>query len=222
VNSQRPQPVETDVSALADRLRALESSAPRTIVGLCGPPGAGKSTLARQLVARLGPGEAVVVPMDGFHLANRMLEELGIAERKGAPETFDVDGYASLLGRLAHQEDAVVYVPEFRRDLEESYAGSRAVPRGVPLVITEGNYLLMRDQGWQRARGHVQEVWYLEVDDDVRRERLLARHRQFGRSAEEARAWTERVDEPNARMIAATTPYADLIVRLPADATVAG
>jgi pantothenate kinase len=204
---------------LIDRLRAFASTSRRTIVGVCGPPGAGKSTLAHQLVTALG-ATAALVPMDGFHLANRVLEDLGIAERKGAPETFDVDGYAAVLGRLANQEDAVVYVPEFRRDLEESLAGSMAVPREVPLVITEGNYLLMRDHAWRRARAHVQEVWYLEVDDHVRRQRLQARHRQFGRTAAQARAWAERVDEPNARAIAATAPYADLVVRLPTDVDV--
>jgi pantothenate kinase len=218
VNPQRLQSAEDRLSALVDRLREFATESPRTIVGLCGPPGVGKSSLARQLVAALGPDVAAVVPLDGFHLANRVLDELGIADHKGAPPTFDVDGYAAMLGRLATPDDAVVYAPEFHRDLEESYAGSLAVPRKVPLVVTEGNYLLLPDPRWRRARAHLHEVWYLELDDQVRRERLIARHRSFGRTESEARAWVEQVDEPNARRIAATAAYADLVVGLPADA----
>jgi pantothenate kinase len=214
VNRRHPQTVvDATVQSLADRLRVLSAAAPRTIVGLCGPPGAGKSTLAGQLAEAIGPQAAVVVPMDGFHLANQVLADLGLAERKGAPETFDVYTYVATLARLADPSEPVVYVPEFRRDLEESFAGALAVPREVPLVITEGNYLLLPDGAWPRARAHMDEVWYLDVDDATRRERLVARHRRHGRSEQEASAWVDRVDEPNARVIAASAPYADLRIR---------
>ncbi|KQX70083.1 hypothetical protein ASD06_01910 [Angustibacter sp. Root456] len=201
------------MQSLADRLRVLSAAAPRTIIGLCGAPGAGKSTLAAELVRELGPRLAVVVPMDGFHLANQVLRDLGLAGRKGAPETFDVHAYVATLRRLSERADPVVYVPEFRRELEESFASALAVPREVPLVITEGNYLLLDDGAWPKARAYLDEVWYLDVDERVRRERLVARHRRHGRSLDEASEWVARVDEPNAAVIAATAPAADLRVR---------
>jgi pantothenate kinase len=214
VNRKSPQLVgDATVHSLADRLRVLSAAAPRTIVGLCGAPGAGKSTLAAELAHELGPHVAVVVPMDGFHLANQVLRDLGLADRKGAPETFDVHAYVATLRRLADRSDPVVYVPEFRRELEESFASALAVPRDVPLVITEGNYLLLPDGAWPLARAYLDEVWYLDVDEQARRERLVARHRRHGRSREEALAWVAQVDEPNALAIAATAPSADVRIR---------
>ncbi|MGN6611281.1 MAG: nucleoside/nucleotide kinase family protein [Angustibacter sp.] len=214
MNRRDPQSVgDATVQSLADRLRVLSASAPRTIVGLCGAPGAGKSTLAAELVDELGPGVAVVVPMDGFHLANQVLRDLGLADRKGAPETFDVHAYVAVLRRLVDRTDPVVYVPEFRRELEESFASALAVPRDIPLVLTEGNYLLLPDGAWPRARALMDEVWYLDVDEHTRRERLVARHCRHGRSRAEALDWVARVDEPNAVAIAATAPSADVRIR---------
>jgi pantothenate kinase len=214
VNREYPQSVgDATVQSLADRLRVLSAAAPRTIVGLCGAPGAGKSTLAAGLVRELGPAAAVVVPMDGFHLANQVLRDLGLADRKGAPETFDVHAYVATLRRLSERTDPVVYVPEFRRELEESFASALAVPRDVPLVITEGNYLLLPEGAWPRARSLMDEVWYLDVDEPTRRERLVERHRRHGRSRDEALEWVARVDQPNAVAIAATARFADVRIR---------
>lgn len=131
-----------EFTELEQRARALAASGTRRILGIAGPPGAGKSTLAARLAQELGPELAVVVPMDGFHLARAELERLGRADRKGAPDTFDAAGYAALLTRLRTPGSAAVYAPAFDRSLEEPVAGSIPVGTGVGLVITEGNYLL--------------------------------------------------------------------------------
>ncbi len=176
---------------------------PRRLLGLVGPPGSGKSTVAQALADALGSA-AVVVPMDGFHLAQTELERLQRAHRKGAPDTFDSAGYVALLRRLRQPvPDEVVYAPTFDRSLEEPIAGAVPVPHDVPLVITEGNYLLLPDGHWAHVAPLLDEVWYVDVPDDLRRERLIRRHQQHGRSAEAARAWVESTDEPNARQIAA-------------------
>ena len=189
--------------ALIERLEQLVSG-PRQLLGVVGPPGAGKSTLANLMAEAVGD-RAQAVPMDGYHLAQMELERLGLAHRKGAPDTFDAAGYTALLRRLRHQPPhETVYAPDFRRDIEEPVAGALPILACTPLVITEGNYLLLDDDpAWAPVVGLLDEVWYLQVDADLRRQRLAARHMQFGRTREQALAWMAQTDEPNARRIEA-------------------
>lgn len=195
------------------RVRALLSGGRRKLLGLVGAPGAGKSTLAEALRQAFA-GAAQVVPMDGFHLANRELQRLGRQARKGAPDTFDAAGYAALLRRLRNQApEEVVYAPEFRREIEEPVAGAIAVLPGTQLVITEGNYLLLDEGPWAAVAPLLDEVWYVDVDDALRTGRLARRHEQFGRDAQAAQDWVARVDEPNARLIAATRARAQHLFR---------
>ena len=195
-------------------LESLLADGRRRLLGLVGAPGSGKSTLARALEQAL-PGRAQVVPMDGFHLAQVELQRLGRAERKGAPDTFDSAGYVALLQRVREQRaDEIVYAPEFRREIEEPVAGAIAVLPQTQLVITEGNYLLLQEDSWAEVAPLLDEVWFVEVDDALRVERLVRRHQQFGRSAEEARAWVAQTDEPNARRIAATRERAHRVIRI--------
>jgi pantothenate kinase len=191
-------------AACIERVQTLLANGGRRMLGIVGPPGSGKSTLADALCNALPPGQAIVVPMDGFHLANSELERLHRRQRKGAPDTFDAAGYAALLKRLRERSDEVVYAPAFRREHEEPIAGAIAVPADTPLIITEGNYLLLDHGPWHAVSGLLDEVWYVNAPDTVRRERLAARHRRFGRSAAEALAWVQQSDEPNARLIEAT------------------
>jgi pantothenate kinase len=194
-----------------ERVQDLLADRQRKILGLVGPPGAGKSTLAVALQREFA-ALSQVVPMDGFHLANVELQRLGRADRKGAPDTFDTGGYLSLLQRLRQQDKGeIVYAPEFRRDLEEPIAGAIAVHAKTQLVITEGNYLLHDEGAWASIAGLLDEVWFVDVDDGLRNDRLVQRHRQFGRSQEAALAWVAGTDEPNARLIAATKTRADVL-----------
>ncbi|MFF6793368.1 nucleoside/nucleotide kinase family protein [Streptomyces filamentosus] len=197
---------------LVGRARGLARAGGRRILGITGAPGAGKSTLAGRIVERLD-GLAVLVPMDGFHLAGAELARLGRAGRKGAPDTFDAAGYAALLARLrAPRPGTVVYAPAFDRALEEPVAGSVPVPPEVPLVVTEGNYLLHDDGPWAEVRPLLDETWYLDLPDAVRVPRLVARHVRFGKDPDEAARWVARSDEANARLIARSRGRADLVV----------
>ncbi|WP_370538396.1 nucleoside/nucleotide kinase family protein [Ideonella sp.] len=197
------------------RARALLARGGRRLLGLAGPPGAGKSTVAALLLAELGD-QAQIVPMDGFHLAQAELERLGRAGRKGAPDTFDAAGFVSLLQRLRTPVPGeTVYAPEFRREIEEPIAGALAVPPELPLLIVEGNYLLLENGAWAGVRPLLDECWHVAVDQDQRLAQLIARHQRHGRSAEDARAWALGNDEPNARLVEAAAGRADWQLRWP-------
>lgn len=180
------------------------------VLGLTGSPGAGKSTFAAAVAAAYG---GVVVPLDGFHLADVALDRRGLRERKGAPETVDAEGYAALLGRVRERRH-VVLAPSFDRDLEQPLAGALPVPPDAPLVVTEGNYLLLDAPGWREARALLDAVWHVRIDEALREERLVARHVRFGKAPEAARAWVARVDAPNAALVEAASGRADRVLDL--------
>ncbi len=189
----------------------------RVIVGVVGPPAAGKSTFADALAAAAAARSGltvVVVGMDGFHLANSELARLGLADRKGAPETFDADGFVQLLRRLrAADPGAAVYAPRFDRAANESIGAAVPVGPEVRLVVVEGNYLLLPEPPWSAVAELLDLVLYLDVADGVRQESLLRRHRDRGLESEAARDWVFRNDEANARLIAGTRDRADLVLR---------
>lgn len=197
-----------DLAALVQRATELAAAGERRLLGVTGAPGAGKSTVTAALVEALGPERAVVVPMDGFHLADPVLHALGRRDRKGAPDTFDVEGYVHLLRRLRAAAD-VVYAPCFRRELEMAEAGAVPVPASVPLVVTEGNYLLT----WPSVHAELDEVWYVDVSDDERQRRLVARREGHGDDPAAARAWATGPDQRNAELVAASRHLADLVVQ---------
>ncbi|RKW71386.1 nucleoside/nucleotide kinase family protein [Galactobacter caseinivorans] len=213
--------VPVTLDQLVDRALQLALSGRRTILGIAGAPGAGKSTLAEALVKRLGPVLAVFVPMDGFHLSNTVLDSLGLRASKGAQNTFDAHGYVHLLQRLAQQPesaaaglDGIIYAPEFDRALDSSIGSAVPVQATTPLVVTEGNYLLLDDAPWNVASQVCAELWFLAPDEDERVSQLTARHERFGRSAEEARQRSLGSDQHNAEMINATAHRATHVFRL--------
>jgi pantothenate kinase len=203
--------MRVSVDDLVAAARGLVSPGERRFLGITGAPGAGKSTVAELVVAGLGE-DAVLVSMDGFHLSNTELRRLGRLERKGASDTFDAAGYVNLLERLHARTDAVVYAPWFDRSLEESIGSAIPVPADVPLIVTEGNYLLADGPEWGRISPLLDECWYVEPGDDVRLQRLVARHQRFGRSLEEARDRSYGSDGRNAELIAATRSKATRII----------
>lgn len=191
------------------------------VIGVVGTPGAGKTTLVESLVRELNKDTTdpehqafAHVPMDGFHLSDQELARLGLLNRKGAPESFDVYGYAATLQRLRSRREAVVYAPGFERTLEQPIAGLIPVFPSATTILTEGNYLLLDRPDWQQVRNQCNEIWYCEQEDDLRIQRLIQRHIQFGKTPAEAESWVHTVDEKNAELIRSTRANADLVVTL--------
>ncbi|HET7305786.1 MAG TPA: nucleoside/nucleotide kinase family protein, partial [Segeticoccus sp.] len=199
-----------DVEEALRRAGELGRRDRRTVLGVTGPPGAGKSTLAEAVVDAV-PG-SVLVGMDGFHLAHSALADLGLVEVKGAPRTFDAAGYVALLRRIREQRGETVWAPQFRREVEDAIAGAVPVRPGTRLVVTEGNYLLLPDEPWCRVPELLDEVWYVDAAEELRRRRLAERHRRYGRSEQEAWARTTGSDEANAELVRATRGRADVVV----------
>lgn len=204
--------IELTVDEAIDRAATL-AAAGRTLIGIAGCPGAGKSTLSGAITGSVP--SSVVVPMDGFHMLNEDLVRLGRRDRKGAPDTFDADAYIAMLDRLRCQKSEIVTAPRYDRAASAPVADAIAVGPDVALVITEGNYLLIDQSPWTAVRSLLDEVWFVDVDDTIRVPRLIARHIEFGKSADEAREWVMRSDEANAAVVAATRDRADVVVRLP-------
>jgi len=192
------------------------ASESRAVLGIAGSPGAGKSTLVDELLDRIravkGDDWVAHIPMDGFHLADAQLDRIGARGRKGAPDTFDAAGYAHLLERVRREVDEPVYVPGFDRTLEQPLAAALVVLPSAQLVVTEGNYLLLDDPHWERARRAMAAVWFVASEETMRVERLVARHIQFGKSPHDARAWVATTDQRNAELVAATVGSADRVI----------
>lgn len=206
-------PVEVTLDDLERDAAALLEGGRRAVLGIVGAPAAGKSTTAAALAARFGD-RAALVGMDGWHLAHTELLRLGRAERKGAPDTFDAAGFVALLRRVRADDGSVVYAPEFRREIEDAIASAVPIGPGARLVVVEGNYLLHDEPPWDQVLPLLDACWFVDVDEDVRIERLVARHVFFGRSEEEARARSLGSDQRNAELIARTAARATRVVRL--------
>jgi pantothenate kinase len=205
----RALPIEQAI----ERARRHAASGRRRLIGIAGPPGGGKSTLASRIVEELGD-LARLVRMDGFHLAQAELVRLGREDRKGAIDTFDVAGYVALLRRLRGGADDVVYAPEFRRDIEEPIAGAVAVPREVPVVVTEGNDLLVDEGEWGAVRALLDETWFVTTTEETRLRWLIRRHIEYGKAPDAARAWALGTDQRNAQLVQATKARADALVHV--------
>jgi pantothenate kinase len=230
----------TDLHSVEEVAAVVSAQKPtdhRIVVGIAGAPGAGKSTLAEQLVAALG-ASAVLLPVDGFHLPQARLVELGHRDRMGAPDTFDVAAFRATLiairrgfrppprspnsGANSHNSGGgsplrgqTVVAPGFDRETEEPVPGAIRITPEYRCVVVEGNYLLLDSEGWERTAPLLDLSFYLDVDHDLRIQRLVARHERFGKSSADARAWALGPDEANARQIERTAPRADYRIALP-------
>ena len=195
----------------AELSRRCAADAPRYLLGIVGPPGSGKSTLATRLVEACP--SAACVSMDGFHLSNAALDAAGMRGRKGAPETFDAEGFVSVLRRLRGGNEPVT-VPIYDRRLHEPVREALTIQRQVRVVVVEGNYLLLGDGAWRGVRPLLDEAWYLDVPLDESLRRTRGRHIAGGATAQQADAKIAANDRPNALAIAATRPGADRVVAL--------
>lgn len=197
--------------ALSRVMELLNNANGRIIIGIVGKPGAGKSTLSSYLIENLPEDSVTLVPMDGYHLSNKELNALGRRERKGAPDTFDSHGFAALLERIASSKNDI-YFPVFHREIEESIAAEGVVTSKTKIVLTEGNYLLHDQDGWKNVSPNLTESWYVEVNDELRLERLVDRHHFYGKERQAAHDWAHGTDENNARLVAGTKALADFLV----------
>jgi len=204
----------TNLDQALARAKELASGEKRVLIGVIGKPGAGKSTLTSYLINNLKPGLTALVPMDGYHLSNKQLQRLNLSDSKGAFNTFDSDGFVSLLRRINLDMDKDIYYPIFHREIEESYAADGVVLKNTRLVITEGNYLLLEKGGWESVKKELSEVWYVKVNDELRLERLTKRHEMFGKDPESAHKWAHGSDEINAELVQTTVASADVIIEI--------
>jgi pantothenate kinase len=195
----------TDLAGLAELCARRAAAGPdRVILGLAGPPGSGKSTLAERLVEMLnGPrsGMAAVLPMDGYHYDDLYLVPAGLRPRKGAPQTFDVGGLFHTLKRLRLREEAEVAVPVFDRAIEIARAGARLIPASVPVIVVEGNWLLLDQSPWDRLRPMFDVTVRVDVPDTVLEARLVRRWEGFGLTTAEIVAKLAENDMPNGRLV---------------------
>lgn len=200
--------VLTSIDAIAELIGTIPSLDRPLLVGIAGSPGAGKSTIAEQLVARLA--HSALLPMDGFHLPQATLRELGSRERMGAPDTFDVAGFVRCLTAVRDMKGTEsVLAPAFDRDSEEPVPGGVRIEPGVRTVLVEGNYLLYDGLGWGEVASLLDVTFFVDVDHDSRVARLVERHKRFGKSHDDAVAWALGPDESNAIAIEETAVRAD-------------
>jgi len=197
-----------------ERASLLQESSTRYILGIVGKPGVGKSTFTDFLREHLSQELFAILPMDGFHMSNEELLELGRRDRKGAPDTFDVRNFTQTLAAIKVSDGADIKFPVFKREIEASIPDAGLIPAQAKLVIVEGNYLLHDQSGWEQVGSFLDEAWYLHVDDELRMQRLIARHIAFGKSPEDAKDWSEGTDEANARVIHKSESKADFVVTL--------
>lgn len=192
----------------------LQGSKPRTMIGIVGKPGAGKSTVVTEIQKQFSTEEVAIIPMDGYHLSNEELIKLGRRERKGAPDTFDVEGFISLITRVRNEIDKDHTFPIFHREIEASKADEGIVLRNTKVIVIEGNYLFSEEHNWSEVFPLLDQSWFIEIDDEIRMQRLITRHIKYGKTPQEAEEWSRGSDEANAKFIAKTASRAERIIKL--------
>ena len=196
------------------RVSELLNSPNRFILGIVGKPGVGKSTFTQFLSEHIASESISILPMDGFHMSNEKLIEFGRRDRKGAPDTFDVDDFAKSLADVRAGHGSDIRFPIFKREIEASIPDAGLIPAQAKLVVVEGNYLLHDDFGWEKIGDYLDETWFLDLDDELRMQRLIARHIQYGKTPEAANEWSRGTDEVNARLIEQSRSRATFTVAL--------
>ena len=203
------------INLLFEQIQSLlQDLNPRSIIGIVGKPGAGKSTVVSEIEKRFDPSQVSVIPMDGYHLSNEELISLNRRDRKGAPDTFDTQSFISLITKVKNSPDLEHRFPIFHREIEASKADEGFVQSGVKVIVVEGNYLFSEEHNWHGVFPLLDHTWFIEIADEVRIERLIARHIRYGKTPEDAENWSRGSDEANARFIELTAHRAANIIKL--------
>ena len=203
------------INLLFEQIQSLlQGPNPRSIIGIVGKPGAGKSTVVSEIEKRFDPSQVSVIPMDGYHLSNEELISLDRRDRKGAPDTFDTQSFISLISKVKNNPETELRFPIFHREIEASKADEGIVQSGVKVIVVEGNYLFSEEHNWEGVFPLLDHTWFIEISDEVRIERLIARHIRYGKTPEDAEKWSRGSDEANARFIELTAHRAANIIKL--------
>ena len=202
----------SEIATLAATIFKRAGKQKRFVVALAGPPGAGKSTLAEQLSGLFPEGSAIVVPMDGFHFDDIVLNARGMRARKGAPETFDFHGFETMLKRIRANESDIA-IPVFDRSIELSRAGAAIIAQDIKFVLVEGNYLLLDEEPWNRLAPLFDFSAYVDVTREELDRRLVKRWDKHGKTREDARAWIDSNDMPNIDRVIQRRRPADLVLK---------
>lgn len=194
--------------------RTLASNVPRVIFGVIGKPGAGKSTVSQKVKERFPEDDVAIISMDGYHLSNEVLDVQAKRDRKGAPDTFDVDGFVTLLAKVKSFTNEKITFPIFHREIEASVADEGVIFSTAKLIIVEGNYLLSKEYGWGEVRHYLDTSFYLSINEEIRIQRLIARHIEFGKDPVDATIWATKSDESNAKFIEQSSQSATYVIDL--------
>ena len=191
----------------------LQGDNPRILIGIVGKPGAGKSTLVDTIKIQFPSDEVSIISQDGYHLSNEILNDIGARDRKGAPDTFDQKRFIKLLQQVKSASEDVLF-PIFHREIEASIEDEGVVPSTARVVVVEGNYLLSTEFGWDEVAELLDHSFYIEIDDEIRLQRLIERHVRYGKSVKEAKDWAMGTDEVNAKFIESARDRATEIIEI--------
>ncbi|WP_174823637.1 hypothetical protein [Ruegeria arenilitoris] len=210
--------IERDTKIVCDLVKSKLRTGTRTVVAIAGPPASGKSTLAQAVVRALNCERnesapfAALLEMDGYHLDNRLLESRGLLARKGSPETFDAAGFAETVRRL-EAADRETFHPKFDRQMDLSIANAVAISPDTPIVVVEGNYLLLKAEPWRFMKDRFSASVFVGPTMEVLQERLVQRWINHGLDAETALKKTLKNDLPNAELVLSASEEADILLK---------
>ncbi len=206
MSAVKPPQDHASLGTIIDAIREQDRGQGRVLVGIAGPPGGGKSTLATKIATRLGP-DAAVLPMDGYHLDNATLVEMGLLDRKGAPDTFDSADFVQLVQSLRHKDN--VSYATFDRDQDRTVPEGGKIQSNTRIVLIEGNYLLLQSPPWSELRSLFDLSVFLDVPKETLKSRLVRRWHAHGLTASEAEARAEQNDMKNVETVQTGSAHAD-------------